>query len=307
MDRFEAMQTLLAAVDEGSLSAASRALGTPLPTVSRRVADLEAHLGAQLLIRTSRKLVLTEAGEAFVGAARRLLADLGEAERMAAGEYRAPRGELLVTAPAMFGKLHVAPLVRDFLRVYPEVSVRLVLADQMLEFAENKLDIAIRIGRLPDSELIASKVGSAKWIVCASPGYLAQRGTPQVPEDLTAHACITFSGLPDPHAWMFGSGRDTQVVKITPRLAVNTADVMIDAAEDGIGLARVMSYQAAAAIQANRLVPVLRAFAPEAAPVHVLHPSQRVQPLKRRAFLDFVTPRLRQALAKLPEIVEGGG
>lgn len=307
MDRFEAMQTLVAAVDEGSLSAASRALGTPLPTVSRRVADLEAHLGAQLLIRTSRKLVLTEAGEAFVGAARRLLADLGEAERMAAGEYRAPRGELLVTAPAMFGKLHVAPLVRDFLRAYPEVSVRLVLADQMLEFAENKLDIAIRIGRLPDSELIASKVGRVQWIVCASPGYLAQRGTPQVPEDLAAHACITFSGLPDPRAWMFGSGRDTQVVKITPRLAVNTADVMIDAAEDGIGLARVMSYQAAAAIQANRLVPVLRAFAPEAAPVHVLHPSQRVQPLKRRAFLDFVTPRLRQALAKLPEIVESDG
>jgi DNA-binding transcriptional LysR family regulator len=304
MDRFEAMRTLVTAADEGSLSAAARAMATPLPTVSRRVSDLEAQLGAQLLIRTSRRLVLTEAGEAYVGAARRLLADLSEAERIAAGEYRAPRGELVVTAPTMFGKLYVAPLVQDFLRAYPEVSVRLVLADHLLEFVEHQLDVAVRIGRLPDSELLASRVGEAKWIVCASPGYLAQRGEPQVPADLVHHACITLSALPDPTAWTFGAGASQQVVRVRTRLAVNSADVVIAAAEDGIGLARVMSYQAAAAIRADRLVPVLRAFSPEAVPVHVLHPSQKVQPLKRRAFIDFVTPRLRQALSALVATVE---
>jgi len=302
VDRFEAIQTLVAAVDEGSLSAASRALGVPLPTVSRRVADLEAHLGAQLLIRTSRKLVLTEAGAVFVGAARRLLADLSEAERSAAGEYRSPRGELLVTAPFMFGKLYVAPLVQDFLRAYPEVSVRLVLADHMLEFAEHRLDVAIRIGRLPDSELIASKVGEVRWTVCASPGYLAQRGTPRLPEDLGRHACIAFSGTPDPRQWIFGTGHGTRTVRIAPRLMVNAADVMIAAAEDGIGIARVMSYQAASAIRAGRLNPLLRDFWPEPSPVHVLYPSQRAAPLKRRAFIDFVAPRLRNALAELPSI-----
>ncbi len=159
MDRFEAMRTLLAAVDGGSLSAASRALNTPLPTISRRVSDLEAHLGAQLLVRTSRKLILTEAGEAFVGAARRVLDDLAEAERAANGEYRAPRGELLVTAPIMFGKLHVAPIVDAFLAAYPEVTVRLVLSDGVIDLVEAHVDVAIRIGHLPDSDLVARRAG----------------------------------------------------------------------------------------------------------------------------------------------------
>lgn len=299
------MRTLVTAVDQGSLSAAARAMATPLPTVSRRVSDLEAHLGAQLLIRTSRKLVLTDAGVAYVAAARRLLSDLSETERIATGEYRTPRGELVVTAPSMFGKLYVAPLVQDFLRAYPEVTVRLVLADHLLDFPEHQLDVAIRIGRLSDSELIASRVGEAKWIVCASPAYLSQRGEPRAPEDVVHHACIALSAIPDASAWAFGAGARQQVVRIVPRLAVNSADAVIAAAEDGIGLARVMSYQAAAAIRGGRLVPVLRAFASDALPVHVLHPSQRAQPLKRRAFLDFVTPRLRQGLSTTWSIVEG--
>src|SRR5215469_16330065 len=165
MDRFEAMRTLIAAVDGGSLSAASRSLGVPLPTVSRRVSDLEAHLGTQLLVRTSRKLILTDAGTAFVASSRRVLEELGEAERAASGEYRAPRGELLVTAPIMFGKLYVAPVVHDFLATYPDVTVRLVLADGVVDLVENHIDVAVRIGQLPDSSLVARRVGTLRWVV----------------------------------------------------------------------------------------------------------------------------------------------
>ena len=161
MDRFEAMRTLVAAVDGGSLSAASRALGIPLATVSRRVSDLEARLGTRLVVRTSRKLIPTEDWAAFLVAARRVLEDLGEAERVASGEYRAPRGELLVTAPIMFGKLHVAPIVHDFLSACPEVTVRLVLADTLVDLIENQVDVAVRIGDLPDSSLIARRVGES--------------------------------------------------------------------------------------------------------------------------------------------------
>ena len=192
MARFEAMRTLLAAVDGGSLSAASRTLGTPLPTVSRRVSDLEAHLGAQLLVRTSRKLILTEAGEAFIAAARRLLDDLGDAERAAAGEYRVPRGELLVTAPIMFGKLHVAPIVHAFLAAYPEVSVRLVLSDGVIDLVEAHVDVAVRIGRLPDSDLVARRAGHVPWVVAANPNSLARRGEPPCPPLLLAHDCSPF-------------------------------------------------------------------------------------------------------------------
>ncbi|MBY0583141.1 MAG: LysR family transcriptional regulator, partial [Sphingomonas sp.] len=195
MDRFEAMRTLVAAVDGGSLSAASRMLGVPLPTVSRRVSDLEAHLGTQLLIRTSRKLILTEAGAAYIASVRRVLDELGEAERAASGEYRAPRGALLVTAPIMFGKLHIAPIVHDFLAAYPDVTVRLALADTVVDLIENHVDVALRIGQLPDSSLIARRVGHVRWVVCASPDYLARRGIPQTPAALAAHDCIAFEGL----------------------------------------------------------------------------------------------------------------
>ena len=301
MDRFEAMKTLVAAVDGGSLSAASRSLATPLPTVSRRISDLEAHLGAQLLIRTSRKLILTEAGETFVASARKLLEDMGDAERVAAGEYRAPRGELVVTAPVTFGKLHVAPVVQDFLAAYPDVSVRLLLSDQIIDLAEAHVDIAVRIGRLPDSELVARKVGEVQWVVCASPDYLARRGTPQTPDDLADHCCVAFEGFRDPHSWDLGGSGYGQPVRINRRFTVNTADVVIDAAAAGTGLARVISYQAAAALCDGRLVPVLDAWASELLPVHLVHGSQRNQPLKQRAFLDFVAPRLKQVLDRLTQ------
>lgn len=303
MDRLEAMRTLIAAVDGGSLSAASRALGTPLPTVSRRVSDLEAHLGTQLLVRTSRKLILTEQGEAFIGVARRLLDDLAEAERAASGEYRAPRGELIVTAPIMFGKLHVAPIIHEFLATYPDVTVRLVLSDQVIDLVEAHVDVAVRIGRLPDSDLIALTVGTVCWVICASPDYLAHRGKPEQPEALIDHDCVAFEGLQTYRNWTIGKGAAARTISISPRFSVNTADAVIDAASAGLGIARVMSYQAAAAISEQRITTIFGDFSPDPIPVSLIHQRQRVQPLKRRAFLDFVVPRLKLALAGVEQIV----
>jgi len=303
MDRLEAMRTLVAAIDAGSLSAAARALNTPLPTISRRVSDLEAHLGAVLLVRTSRKLILTEAGEAFAAAARRLLDDLTDAERAASGEYRVPRGELLVTAPIMFGKLHVAPIIHGFLTAYPDVTVRLMLSDQVIDLAEAHVDVAVRIGRLPDSDLIARQAGHVTWVICASPAYLARSGEPTTPAALAAHDCIAFEGLQTARSWTIGSGPTVQSVAIRPRFSVNTADAVVDAAAAGLGIARVMSYQAAAALAARRITPLLRGFPTDPVPVNLVHQPHRTHPLKRRAFLDFVLPRLSQALAAVDKIV----
>jgi DNA-binding transcriptional LysR family regulator len=304
MDRLEAMRTLVAAVDGGSLSAASRALTTPLPTVSRRISELEAHLGAQLLVRTSRRLAMTEAGEGFVAAARRLLDDLGEAERAASGEYRAPRGELLVTAPIMFGKLHVAPVVHSFLGAYPDVTVRMVLADHFIDMVEANVEVAVRIGLLPDSDLVARRLGQVQWLMVASANYLAVHGEPRTPDALADHHCIALEGLQAYRSWSFGDGRTARSVVIRPRFSVNTADAVIEAAEAGLGIARVMSYQAAASIDAGRLSPVLSSFAPQPIPVQLVHRAQRNQPLKQRAFLDFVAPRLKLALERVRELVE---
>lgn len=300
MDRFDAIRTLLAAIDGGSLSAASRALGMPLPTVSRKVSELEAHLGTQIVVRTSRKLVLTDAGEAFVAAARRIMAELDEAERAASGEYRAPRGELLITAPILFGKLHILPIVLEFLGAYPEVDVRLILSDSVVDLVDNHVDVAARLGRLPDSGLVALRVGTVRWISCASPHYLAERGTPATPDELASHDCIAFEGLQTARSWTFAPGVGAGPVTIRPRLGVNTADGLIEAASAGLGVARMMSYQAAPAIRDRRLVTILDDYAPEPIPVHLVHTGPPLLPLKLRAFLDFAAPRLKAALAGLP-------
>jgi len=302
MDRFDAIRTLLAAVDGGSLSAASRKLGVPLPTVSRQVSELEARLRTQLVIRTNRKLLLTDAGSAFVAAGRRVLEELEEAERAAAGEYRIPRGDLLVTAPIMFGKLHVTPVVLAFLAAYPEVNVRVVLFDHVIDLVENHVDVAVRIGHLPDSGLVAARIGEIHWVICASPAYLSTRGTPVAPDDLAQHDCIGFEGLQMVRTWPFGRGTNAKTVAIRPRFAANTADAIIEAATAGIGIARLTSYQAAGAIRDGRLVSLLRGYGPEPLPVHLVHTGPPLVPLKMRAFLDFASPRLKASLADIAKI-----
>src|ERR1700676_3464640 len=176
MDRLESMSILVAAVDAGSLSAAARRLGTPLATVSRKVSELEAHLKTRLLTRSSRKLALTDAGRSYSEACKRILEDVGEAERAASGEYSAPKGDLIITAPIVFGRLHVLPIAMEFLKAYPDIDIRIVLADRLVNLLEDHIDLAVRIGELPDSSLVATRVGAIRRVACASPAYLAVHG-----------------------------------------------------------------------------------------------------------------------------------
>lgn len=299
MDRFDAMSVLLAVVDSGSLSAASRRLGTPLTTVSRKISDLEAHLKTRLLTRSSRKVALTDAGRSYVAACRRILEDVGEAERSASGEYSAPRGDLVIAAPIVFGRLHVLPIVADFLKVYPEINVRLTLADRVVNLIEDHIDVALRIGSLPDSSLMATRVGTIRRIVCASPAYLAEHGTPQSPRDLAKHACITFEGLMSPQTWSFRIGKADTPVPIKSRLVVNTAEAAIDAAVAGLGVTRVLHYQATEARRAGNLAVLLEDFEPTPSPVSLVYGGQGLLPLKTRAFLDFAAGRLKARIANV--------
>jgi DNA-binding transcriptional LysR family regulator len=299
MDRLEAMATLLAAVENGSLSAASRKLGMPLATVSRRVSELEAHLHTKLVNRTSRKLTLTEAGRSYIAACKKILEDIGEAERAATGEYSAPKGDLTVTAPIVFGRLHVLPAALDFLKAYPDIDLRLVLTDRVANLFEEPADLAVRIGELADSSLIAAKLGSIRRVICASPAYLAARGTPQSPYELGAHDCITFEGLMSPKSWTFRAGKSDITVPIHSRLTVNTAEAAIDAAIAGVGISRVLSYQIAQALESGALLTALEIFEPMPLPVSLVYRGQGQLPLKLRAFLDFAGPKLRARLAKL--------
>lgn len=296
MDRLGAMTLLVATVEAGSFSAASRNLRIPLPSISRKIAELERHLGTRLLVRSTRRLAPTEAGAAYLAQCRRILELVGEAEAQAAGEYAEPRGELIVTAPIAFGRLHVLPVATEFLAAHPRIDIRLHLADRNLDLIDAHIDVAVRIGELPDSRLVATRIGTLRRIVCASPAYLAAHGEPRVPQDLAAHDAVTFSSLPHT-GWRFGgSGRLTLKAGPRCRLAVDTAEAAIDATRAGIGLTQVLSSQAAAAIAAGELVEVLADFATGPIPIHVLHAGQGLLPLKTRGFLDTAIPALRRRL-----------
>jgi DNA-binding transcriptional LysR family regulator len=247
VDRFEAMSLLVSVVEAGSLSAAGRKLGIPLPTVSRKISGLEAHLKARLLTRSTCRLVLTEAGAAYVAASKRILEEVGEAERAASGAYAAPRGDLVVTAPVVFGRLHVLPVIVEFLAQWPEINIQLVLADRNLHLIDDHIDIAVRIGALADSALAATKVGSVRRVVCGSPAYFAAHGAPKRPEDLSALSAVTFDPLSSPEDWIFPGPKSKRELRVPvrARLSVNTAEAAIDAAAAGVGVTRVLSYQVA--------------------------------------------------------------
>ena len=297
MNRLEAMSVLIAVVDAGSLSAASRALGIPLATVSRKVSNLEAELKTRLLTRSSRQISPTDAGRAYVAACRRILEDVGEAERAASGEYRAPRGDLVMTAPIVFGRLHVLPIVDKFLKLYPDVNVRLLLVDRVVSLVEEHIDVALRIGELPDSSLMAVRVGSIRRVACASPAYLSARGRPVRPSGLSKHDCIAFEGMEPGTVWRFRVRKGDTGIAIRPRLVVNTAEAAIDAAIAGLGVTRVLSYQIAEAKRSGALSIVLENFEPEPVPVSLVFGAHGLLPQKTRAFLDLATPRLRAALS----------
>jgi len=301
MDRLEGMRIFAAVASARSFAQASRVLGLSAPAVSRAVVALETHLGARLLNRTTRSVTLTEAGTRFHADCTRILADLSAAEAGAAGAHTQPQGELTVTAPRMFGRIHIAPLLVDFLRAHPTITVRAFFADQIVHLLDDGFDVALRIARLPDSGLTAVRVGHVRRVVVAAPAYLRKHGVPRTPADLDRHTTIGYAagGAPTP-AWEFWSGGGARSAPsdrmlITPRstFVTNSNEVAIAAALAGHGLARALSYQVADDVAAGRLRIVLAAFETAPIPVQLVHAGGRRPPAKVQAFVAFAAARLR--------------
>ena len=298
MDRLEAMSLVVAVTETGSFSAASRKLAVPVATVSRKVSELEARLKAELFQRSSRRMSLTDAGRSYIDACKRIIEQVDDAERELSGEYRSPKGDLTVTAPWGLGHTHLLPLAVEFLREYPDIALRLALTDRIVNMVDENVDVAIRIGALPDSSMMATRVGSIRVVVCASPAYLAARGRPETLDDLHDHDCITIDDVAPPTAWKFANGSRSIVVPIRTRLTVNTSEAAVLAAVAGAGLARVMSYKMDAAKRAGTLDVVLDDFEPEPLPAHIVYAQRKIAPVKLRAFLNWMTPRLKARLVQ---------
>ena len=293
MDRLHEMMVFQAVADTGGFSAAARQLALSTPAVTRAIASLEARLGARLLHRTTRQVSLTEAGERFVGDCRRLLAEIAEAEQAAAGLHGEPRGLLVVTASVLFGRLHVAPALFAFLARHPDVTVRTLFVDRVVNLLDEGVDLAVRIGDLPDSSLRAVRVGHVRSVLCAAPAYLARRGAPQTLTDLGAHDGIALSGLTNPNEWRFEIDGRALSVPMSPQLITHSVEVALDAAIAGLGIVRLLSYQADAAVRDGRLAIVLPDAEPPPLPVHVLHHEGNWVSAKVRAGFDHLVTALR--------------
>ncbi|UII69651.1 LysR family transcriptional regulator [Pseudomonas sp. HN11] len=303
MDRLEAMAMLLSAVDKGSLSAAARELRIPVSTLTRRVTDLEAHLGTRLLTRTTRKLMLTDAGAAYIAAARRILEQVNDQEREATGEFTAPRGELVIAAPVQFGRLHVLPIINEFLSLFPDITIKLLQSDRNIDLVDAHADLAIRIGELADSSMIATGVGYLRATVCASPAFLKKYGVPRELDALTKIPCVVFNS-PYLSPWRFRMPKTGNVttVPVEPRLQVSAPDTAVDAAVYGIGATLVLQHDSAEAVRDGRLEILLQEFEIEPVPVHMIHVSRNLMPLKLRRFIDFAAPKLRESLSQFTKV-----
>ena len=289
MDRIDAMQAFVAVADLQGFAPAARKLGLSPSGVTRLIAALEQRLGARLLQRTTRSVTLTDIGTRYLERARRILADVEEAEGSAQDERTRPSGRLVVSAPVGFGRLHVSPVMSAYLKRYPEVSAELRLADRMVNLVEDGIDLAVRIGHLADSSLVARHVGEMRRIVVASSGYLKQRGEPDTPEAVASHETIQFGAMTASPDWRFvEDGREIRVA-CTPRFTTNSADAAIQYAEQGGGLTRVLAYQAADAIKGGRLKLVLAQFEQPPLPIHIVYPTSRLLSAKVRTFIDLVT------------------
>lgn len=294
MDRLDAMQVLVAVVDAGSLSAGSRKLNAPVQSVSRKVADLERLLGTRLLIRTSRNVRLTDAGRDYVDEARHIVERVQDAELRASGEYKRPSGKLRITATNDLGRRVVLPLACEFLREHPEIAIDSIIANRFVDLLEEHVDVAVRIGRLPDSALFATKVGAVRPVVCASPEYLERRGLPVTRDNLLEHDLIEFLGV----SWGAADAGPMPPER-SIRFHTNDATAARIAAVEGLGIARLPDYMIRAELTSGELVEILDDYAPEPFPVHLIYMKQGLLPLKVRAFVDWMAPRLRNELAKL--------
>jgi DNA-binding transcriptional LysR family regulator len=302
MDRFDAMQVFVTALDEGSLAAAGRQLGRSPAAVTRAVHFLESRLGTRLLHRTTRAITLTEAGARYAETCRRVLADLAEADLHAAGDRAAPRGLLTLTAPVASGTHMLRPILDDFLDRHVLVQARLLLLDRPVHLVDEGIDVALRIAHLPDSSLIAIRLGDVRRVVCAAPAYLARKPAPARPEDLADHDCVSFAQAGEGEVWNFpptGDGKLARAVRVRPRLTVNTVEAAIGSAIDGHGITRVYSYQVERDLRAGRLVLLLADHEPAKLPVHLIAPEGRLAIAKVRAFVDFATPRLRTDFTRI--------
>lgn len=297
MDRLHLINVFVAVVDASGFAGAARKLGISPPAVTRAISELEAHLGARLLTRTTRVVRVTEAGARYVEDCRRILAELAEADESVSGLHGAPRGRLTVTAPVLFGALHVTPVVTEFLQRYPEVSASCWFLDRVVNLTDEGVDVAVRIGELPDSSLQAIRVGSVSRVICAAPSYLAQQGEPQAPEDLLAHTLISANAVTPAPEWRFKVAGEIRTIKVAPRMMTTTNDSAIAAAVGGFGLTRLMSYQVDALVSQGQLQRVLEAFEPAPLPVHLVHREGRHASHKARAFIDLSIERLRERLA----------
>jgi len=307
MDRLKAMAALVAAVDEGSLAAAALRLGYSPAAVTRAITALEDRVGAQLLHRTTRALRLTPFGERYLAMCRQVLGEIERTERGAAAEQEVPRGLLTVTAPVLFGRLHVRPLLDRFMDANPGVRVRLVLLDRVVSLIDEGVDIAVRLAHLSDSTLVATHLGKVRRVLCASPAYLKRNGIPKMPGDLASHACIMSNeAAAEPWSFANASGnrqRGLQAISVHPRLIVNAAAAAIDSALEGRGITRVNSYQIASDVAAGRLRLLMEKYEPPPIPVHLVRQTTRSVMAKERAFIDFASPTLRAELDRIASLL----
>jgi DNA-binding transcriptional LysR family regulator len=292
MDRLQAMQVFVKVADGGGFAEAARQLNMSASVVTRAIASLEEAIGTRLLTRTTRSVKLTEAGGRYLEDCRRILADIQETEAAAAGSYATPTGTLTVTASVLFGQIYVLPILTEYLGLHPNVVGRALFLDRITNIIDEGIDVAIRIGHLTDSSYSAIRVGSVRRVICGAPGYLENHGVPGAPGDLTGHRIIAVTSAWTSLDWRFGKEAGTSV-QVSPRLFCNTNEAAINAAINGWGLTRVLSYQVGSALVDGKLRTVLSDFEEEPLPIHVVHPEGRRASAKVRAFVDLAVTRLR--------------
>ena len=293
MDRLQAMTTFVAVVDNGGFASAARQLNLSPPVVTRAVAELEERLGLRLLTRTTRVVRVTDAGARFAEDCRRILAEIDEAETAATGTHTAPRGTLTLTAPVLFGQLYVMPILVSYLQQFPQADALCLFLDRVVNVVEEGIDVAVRIGELPDSSLQATRVGRVRRVLVAAPAYLKERGVPQRPQDLAGHTIASSFGVNPVSEWRFNDAGKSVLQRLQPRMRTTTNDSAIAAAVAGLGITRLLSYQVAPHVRSGALQIVLEDFEAAPLPVHVVHHEGRRATQKVRAFIDLAVERLR--------------
>lgn len=297
MDRFHLINTFVAVVDTNGFAGAARKLSMSPPAVTRAINELEAHLGLRLLTRTTRTVRVTDAGARYAQDCRRILAELAEADESVSGQHGAPRGRIAVTAPMLFGGLVVTPIVTAYLQRYPEVSATCLFLDRVVNLVDEGVDVAIRIGELPDSTMQAIRVGQVRQLICASPSYLADHGFPMTPDELHQHAIVSASSVTPNPEWRLQHSGEPSTVRLQARMTTTTNDAALSAVVGGFGITRLLSYQVAEHLHAGRLKTVLSDYEAAPLPVHVVHREGRQAPQRVRAFIDLAVERLRAEVA----------